>query len=75
MPPEKNRHAGSFGNLIANDKGVAVTRFKDSTISVDSSFHPILGRCLVIHAKADDGGQPTGNAGARVATGVIGVMN
>jgi len=26
-----------------------------------------------VHAKVDDGGQPTGNAGGRIAQGVIGV--
>jgi len=26
-----------------------------------------------VHAKEDDGGQPTGNAGARIGQGVIGI--
>ena len=73
LPPMKERHAGSFGNLLADEKGVAKSQFTDDTISVNGHFHPILGRCLVIHAKEDDGGQPTGNAGSRVAIGVIGV--
>jgi Cu-Zn family superoxide dismutase len=34
---------------------------------------PILGRGVIVHAAPDDGGQPTGNAGARAACGVIGV--
>jgi Cu/Zn superoxide dismutase len=33
----------------------------------------VLGRGLVVHAGPDDGGQPVGNAGARIAVGVIGV--
>jgi len=28
-----------------------------------------------VHAKVDDGSQPTGNAGDRIAIGVIGVKN
>ena len=36
--------------------------------------HFILGRGLVVHAKEDDlKTQPTGDAGGRVAVGVIGV--
>ncbi len=40
------------------------------------TFHgpqSIIGRGLVIHEKADDYSQPVGNAGGRVAVGVIGV--
>jgi len=33
----------------------------------------VIGRGIVIHAKPDDGGQPTGNAGDRIGVGVIGV--
>ena len=33
----------------------------------------ILGHGVVIHEKADDFGQPVGNAGGRLAVGVIGV--
>ena len=73
LPPEKDRHAGSFGNLQADHNGVAKAQFEDNTISVGGHYHPILGRCLVVHAKEDDGEQPTGNAGARIAVGVIGV--
>lgn len=28
---------------------------------------------MIVHAKEDDGGQPTGNAGDRIAAGVIGI--
>jgi superoxide dismutase, Cu-Zn family len=34
-----------------------------------------VGRGVIIHAKPDDGGQPVGNAGARIGFGVIGVGN
>ena len=30
-----------------------------------------LGRSLIIHAKQDDGGQPSGNAGGRIGCVVI----
>jgi Cu/Zn superoxide dismutase len=35
---------------------------------------PILGRSVIIHAQADDlTTQPTGNAGARIGCGIIGI--
>ena len=38
----------------------------------DGSAHDINGRALIVHAGADDySSQPAGNAGARVACGVI----
>ena len=37
--------------------------------------NPVLGRGVIVHAKQDDGGQPTGNAGSRIAQGVIGIAN
>ena len=37
-------------------------------------MHAVLGRSIVVHAKADDlKTQPAGDAGPRVAVGVIGI--
>lgn len=69
------RHAGDLGNLEADDKGVADLALEVDNISINARENPILGRCVIVHEKADDGGQPTGNAGARIAHGVIGLMN
>ena len=73
LPPEKKRHAGSFGNLISDSNGNVDTTFTDDTFSISGQFNPALGRSIVVHAKRDDGGQPTGNAGARIGFGVIGI--
>ena len=73
LPPEKKRHAGSFGNLISDSNGNVDTTFTDDTFSISEQFNPVLGRSVVVHAKRDDGGQPTGNAGARIGFGVIGI--
>jgi Cu-Zn family superoxide dismutase len=45
------------------------------SITINGAKNPILGRGVIVHAKLDDGGQPVGNAGARVACGVIGWAN
>ena len=73
MHAEK-RHVGDLGNITANEKGVAkIAPFVDPTLAFSGS-HNILGRGVIVHEKADDlKTQPTGNAGGRVAVGVIGV--
>lgn len=72
-PDAATRHAGDLGNLEAGADGVAVYKRLDARLRLDGAGS-ILGRGIVVHAKADDfTTQPTGNAGARVATGVIGI--
>lgn len=67
------RHEGDLGNIEADSSGKAHLELTDKmmTMSGDKS---IIGRGLIVHEKADDlTTQPTGNAGGRVACGVIGV--
>lgn len=73
------RHVGDLGNVVANDAGVAKVDISDKLISLMGE-HSIIGRTLVVHADPDDLGlgghelsSTTGNAGARVACGVIGI--
>lgn len=72
LPPESNRHAGDLGNLESGPTGQAHFELIVKNISIAGAKNPILGRGVIIHAKPDDGGQPTGNAGARIGYGVIG---
>jgi Cu/Zn superoxide dismutase len=58
-----------LGNLHADSHGVASYDWTDTEMNLSL----IIGRGVIIHEKADDYGQPTGNAGGRVAQGVIGV--
>src|SRR2546426_7649382 len=51
------------------------TLFRSDNISIAGTKNPIIGRGVIVHAKVDDGGQPVGNAGARIACGVIGVRS
>lgn len=75
LPATDTRHAGDFGNLQADSQGNATLSLTARNITINSEWHPVLGRAVIIHAKADDGGQPTGNAGARIGFGVIGIDN
>ena len=69
------RHVGDLGNIKADDSGTATLDFTDKMISLHGK-HSILGRGLIVHAKADDEKtQPTGDAGGRIGGGVIGVAN
>lgn len=74
LPPAAKRHAGDLGNLQADAKGKATYELVVDNISI-ADKNAILGRAIVVHALPDDGGQPTGNAGARIGFGVIGIAN
>jgi Cu-Zn family superoxide dismutase len=71
LPPTEARHAGDLGNLTADAKGNAHYEITVNNISLSATGNSVLGRAVIVHAKPDDGGQPTGNAGARVGCGVI----
>lgn len=75
LPDHEMRHAGDFGNVEANDKGIADLELVVDNIALTEGPTAIIGRGVIVHAKPDDGSQPTGNAGARLAQGVIGVKN
>ena len=72
-PADTVRHVGDLGNIVATADNIARLEYTDKVMSLNGSSS-IIGRSIVIHAVADDlVSQPTGNAGARVACGVIGV--
>ena len=75
LPDKEDRHAGDFGNLESDQNGNANFKLTVDNISLAGRLSPIIGRGVVVHAKPDDGSQPTGNAGDRLAVGVIGVRN
>ena len=70
LPPAASRHAGDMGNLTSD---------ADGKVHVTETFHgfelagpnSVVGRAVIVHAKEDVGSQPSGDAGARVACGVI----
>lgn len=74
-PQAAEHHIGDMGNITANDAGVANIDETFSFLTL-SGANTIIGRGLIVHQGADDlTSQPTGNAGGRVACGVIGVAN
>jgi Cu-Zn family superoxide dismutase len=74
-PTDVERHVGDLGNIIANGRGKAEIRMTDRLIAL-SGPHSIIGRAVIIHAKADDlKSQPAGDAGDRIAGGVVGIAN
>ena len=72
-PTAAHHHAGDLGNLEAGPDGHAVLDFVEPALALDGPAS-IIGRGLIVHAGEDDlKSQPTGNSGARVACGVIGL--
>jgi len=70
-PHDTQRHVGDFGNLEADASGAAHYSKVFSNLPFDGE-NSIIGRAIIVHAQPDDlKSQPTGNAGGRVACGVI----
>lgn len=68
----EQRHVGDLGNIEADKDGKANVNIRDSVIELEGA-NSIIGLSVVIHADADKFTQPAGDAGARVAFGVIGI--
>jgi Cu-Zn family superoxide dismutase len=72
-PDAPERHVGDMGNVQADASGRAKLEYVDHEISLTNDQRSVIGRSVVVHAKADDlKSQPAGDSGARVACGVIG---
>jgi Cu-Zn family superoxide dismutase len=71
-PSSDERHAGDLPALVAYKDGRAKVQVDVDVITVTPGPASIVGRGLIVHADPDDyKTQPTGNAGARLACGVI----
>ena len=68
---DAERHVGDLGNLQADDDGIADVDFRDQELALGGPAS-ILGKAVVVHAGPDDlESQPSGDAGSRVACGVL----
>ncbi len=71
-PASAERHAGDMPALRADAGGNARIDTTLDVMSVKPGPASVVGRGLIVHASPDDyKTQPTGNAGARLACGVI----
>lgn len=66
-------HLGDMDNLVADAEGVVQLDRVLGGVSLGTGApNDILGRALIVHADPDDyRSQPSGNAGARLACGII----
>jgi Cu-Zn family superoxide dismutase len=71
----EGHHAGDMPNFTVAADGKAKTTIENKDVNLGSDNHSLFsggGTALVIHAKADDlKTDPAGNAGDRIACGVI----
>ena len=77
-------HAGDLGNIVSKN-GISKGIIKTKKVSIDGEKkNSIIGRMIIVHADRDDLGmgkdnisesKKTGNAGKRLACGIIGIKN
>lgn len=67
----RSSHAGDMGNIVASADGTAELVLNLPAVTLQAGPLNLDGRALVLHEKPDDFGQPSGNAGRRIACGVI----
>jgi len=64
-------HAGDLGNIVISPDGTGAYGGVLPRLSLSEGKYIVAGRAIILHAKPDDFGQPTGNAGGRIGCGVI----
>lgn len=70
---QPQHHAGDADNIVADAEGVATVDAHFSGVVLGGGgANDAVGKAVIVHAAPDDyTSQPSGNAGARVACGVI----
>lgn len=74
-PPNGTRHAGDIGTFTTSATGTYTGTISVNGLMAFSGQNSTIGRAIIIHSQFDNCGQPTGNAGSRIAQGVIGIEN
>ncbi|HEX9982865.1 MAG TPA: superoxide dismutase family protein [Thermoanaerobaculia bacterium] len=71
-PDATPHHAGDFGNVTADANGNVRTTFTTRSLTLGEGANSAVGHAVILHANPDDlTTQPTGNAGGRIACGVV----
>ncbi len=71
-PSAAVHHPGDLGNLRADENGHVEATIETRWLQLTGPLS-VLGRAVVIHRDPDDlTGQPSGNAGPRIACGIVG---
>ena len=67
----ESAHAGDLGNLLATATAPADWALEIPGLTLTPGEFSVANRTFILHADPDDLSQPTGNAGPRIACGVI----
>lgn len=80
-PEDEERMVGDLGNVTADSEGKCIVHKEDKVVKLIGP-HSVIGRSIVVYSGEDDCGRgghelslTTGNAGARIASGVIGISS
>lgn len=64
-------HPGDLGNIEIGADGKGKLEVEVEDLSLSEGIFNVAGRAIILHEKTDDFGQPSGNAGTRIACGAI----
>ncbi len=74
------RHTGDLGNINSDSNGfsafnILVPLDMEPALTLLGEQGSAIGRSVILHVGTDDGSQPAGNSGRRVAQGVVGFLS
>jgi Cu-Zn family superoxide dismutase len=73
LPGGEQMHLGDLGNLEVGEDGMGQLTFTAKGANLmEANELSFRGRALIVHEKEDTGGQPAGDAGARIGCAVLG---
>ncbi len=67
----QHAHAGDMGNIVVDANGNAKLKVVLPDVGLENWKYNVSGLAIILHEKIDDFSQPTGNAGGRIACGII----
>ena len=71
-PKDKVHHVGDFGNIDVKKDGTGTLTLTMKGEDAKILMNDVVGKSIIFHEKQDDlHSQPSGNAGARFACGVV----